>query len=58
MKKYFTIECDYNYPSAKVLTVPLESNYGVAVKMKRNGEVLTSEILVGGVAASGARGGY
>lgn len=58
MKKYCTIECDYNYPGAKALTVPLESDYGVAVKMKRNGEVLTSGILVGEVAASGTRGGY
>lgn len=36
--KYATIEYDFNRPTLKQVKVPLESDYGVAVKAKKDGQ--------------------
>lgn len=58
MKKYYTIDYDLNRPSNQIVTAPLNSNFGVGVKMWRNGSVLDSDITVGENASTGTRGGY
>jgi hypothetical protein len=58
MKQYYTINYDLNRPSNQIVTVPLNSNFGVGVKMWRDGSVLDSDITVGGNASTGTRGGY
>ena len=58
MKKYYTIDYDLNRPTNKIVSAPLNSNFGVGVRMWRNGSALNSDIKVGGIASSGTRGGY
>jgi hypothetical protein len=58
MKKYYTIDYDLNRPTNKIVSAPLNSNFGVGVRMWRNGSALDSDITVGGIASSGTRGGY
>lgn len=59
MKQYYTIDYDLNRPSNKIVTAPLNSNFGVGVRMWRDGSVLDSDITVGGNASTGVRrGGY
>ena len=50
--KYATIEYDFNRPSNKVLTEPLDSDYGIAVRCWRDGNIVDSEISVGGTSAT------
>lgn len=47
--KYATIEYDFNRPSNKVLTEPLDSDYGIAVRCWKDGEIQDSDISVGGI---------
>lgn len=58
MKQYYTIDYDLNRPTNKIVSAPLNSDFGVAVKMWRDGSALDSDITVGGIASSGTRGGY
>ena len=58
MKQYYTIDYDLNHPTNKIVSAPLNSNFGVGVKMWRDGSALDSDITVGGIASSGTRGGY
>lgn len=37
--KYATIEYDFNRPMNKVLTEPLDSDYGIAVRCWKDGEI-------------------
>lgn len=49
--KYKIIECDLARPSAQSITVPLNSQYGIAVRVKENGTsvaVPTGGLKVGG----------
>lgn len=55
MKQYYTIDYDLTRPTNKIVSAPLNSNFGVAVKMWRNGSALDSDITVGGIASSGTR---
>lgn len=58
MKQYYTINYDLNRPTNQIVTAPLNSDFGVGVKMWRDGSALDSDITVGGIASSGTRGGY
>lgn len=58
MKKYYTIDYDLNRPTNKIVPAPLNSDFGVGVRMWRDGSALDSDITVGGIASSGTRGGY
>ena len=58
MKQYYTINYDLNRPTNQIVSAPLNSDFGVGVKMWRNGSELDSDITVGGIASSGTRGGY
>ena len=58
MKQYYTIDYDLNRPSNRIVTAPLNSDFGVGVRMWRNGSALDSDITVGGNASTGTRGGY
>jgi hypothetical protein len=50
--KYATIEYDFNRPTNNVLTEPLDSDYGIAVRCWRDGNIVDSEISVGGISAT------
>ena len=58
MKQYYTIDYDLNRPSNRIVSAPLNSDFGVGVRMWRNGSALDSDITVGGNASTGTRGGY
>lgn len=58
MKQYYTIDYDLNRPTNKIVSAPLNSDFGVGVKMWRDGSALDSDITVGGNASTGTRGGY
>lgn len=49
--KYYKLEYDMNRPSTKCLPVPTNSDYGVAVKVFRNGELVNGDLSVGGLSA-------
>lgn len=44
--KYITLEYDMNSPRDKAVSVPLDSDYGLAVKVYKNGALLQSTISV------------
>ena len=46
--KYSTLEYDMNRPSIKVINVPLDSDYGVAVKVFKDGQLIETNLSVGG----------
>ena len=56
--KYYTLEYDMNRPSVKQLNVPTDSDYGVAVKVYRNGELVDGDISVGGLSATEGSGDW
>jgi len=59
--KYFTLDYNANVPTPKCIKVPVNSEYGVAVKVYKDGEkvdVKTDELSVGGQAASGQVNGF
>lgn len=47
--KYYTINYDANRPTNKVLTEPLNSDYGIAVRCWKDDSIFESEISVDGV---------
>lgn len=53
--KYSTLEYDMNRPSTKVINVPLDSDYGLAVKVFKDGQLMQSSLSVGGEQATGTR---
>lgn len=53
--KYSTLEYDMNRPSIKVINVPLDSDYGVAVKVFKDGQLIQPSLSVGGEQATGTR---
>lgn len=53
--KYSTLEYDMNRPSTKVINVPLDSNYGIAVKVFKDGQLIQPSLSVGGEQATGTR---
>lgn len=50
--KYATIEYDFNRPSNKVLKEPLDSDYGIAVRVWKDGELVDGDLSVGGNSAT------
>ena len=46
--KYSTLEYDMNRPSTKVINVPLDSDYGIAVKVFKDGQLIQPSLIVGG----------
>ena len=50
--KYYKLEYDMNRPSTKCLPVPTNSDYGVAVKVYRDGELVNGDLSVGGLSAT------
>lgn len=56
--KYYKLEYDMNRPSVRQLNVPTDSDYGVAVKVYRNGELLDGDISVGGLSATEGSGDW
>ena len=50
--KYATIEYDFNRPSNKVLKEPLDSDYGIAVRVWKDGELVEGDLSVGGNSAT------
>ena len=47
-----------NRPSVKGISVPTDSDYGVAVKVYRNGELVDGDISVGGLSATEGSGNW
>jgi hypothetical protein len=56
--KYYKLEYDMNRPSVKGISVPTDSDYGVAVKVYRNNQLLTGDISVGGLSATEGSGNW
>lgn len=59
--KYFTLDYNMNAPTPKCIKVPVNSEYGVAVKVYKDGEevdVKPGELSVGSQAASGQVNGF
>ena len=50
--KYATIEYDFNRPSNKVLKEPLDSDYGIAVRILKDGELVEGDLSVDGISAT------
>lgn len=50
--RYYKLEYDMNRPSTKSLSVPTNSDYGVAVKVYRDGELVNGDLSVGGLSAT------
>lgn len=50
--KYATIEYDFNRPTNKVLKEPLDSDYGIAVRILKDGELVEGDLSVGGNSAT------
>lgn len=60
-REYITVNYDVNRPSNKVVSVPLDSQYGLAVKVYKDGhqaELSSSQISVDGQYSSGTLRGY
>ena len=49
--EYKTITFDANRPSPRQITEPLNSVYGVAVKVYKDGQPVSADLSVGGIAA-------
>lgn len=56
--KYYKLDYNANQPSNKQISVPTDSVYGVAVKIEKDGSVLTGETNIGDLSATTTRGGY
>lgn len=59
--KYFTLDYNMNAPTPKCIKVPVNSEYGVAVKVYKDGQkvnVKTDELSVNGQTASGQQNGF
>lgn len=56
--KYKTVIFDANRPAPRQITEPLDSDYGVAVKVYRNGAPVDGAIAVGGTPAAEGRDGW
>lgn len=56
--KYYKLDYNANQPSNKQISVPTDSVYGVAVKIEKDGSVLTGETKIGDLSATTTRGGY
>ena len=56
--KYYKLEYDMNRPSVKGISVPTDSDYGVAVKVYRNNQLMTGDISVGGLSATEGSGNW
>lgn len=50
--KYAMIEYDFNRPTNKVLKEPLDSDYGIAVRLWKDGELVEGDLSVGGISAT------
>ena len=50
--KYKTITFDANRPVAKQITEPLDSDYGIAVKVYKDGEPISADLSVDGAACT------
>ena len=56
--KYKTLRYDMNRPVAQQITEPLNSAYGVAVKVYRDWQPVSADLSVGGVACTEGPGGW
>lgn len=56
--KYYTIDYNANQPSNKQISVPTDSDYGVAVKIEKDGSVLSGDTKIGDLSATTTRGDY
>lgn len=56
--KYQTIVFDINKPTLKQVKVPLESDYGVAVKVYKDGQPVSADLSVGSVACTEGPNGW
>lgn len=59
--KYYTINYDANYPMLNQINVPLNSEYGIGIRVKRNGQFIPlseQEVLVGDQMGSSTIGDY
>lgn len=48
--KYFTLDYNQNAPTPKCIKVPVNSEYGVAVKVYKDGQLVSADLSVDGVA--------
>lgn len=55
---YKTVEFDANYPAPRQVTEPLNSTYGVAVKVKENGQYIDCALSVDGLSAARGPDGW
>lgn len=58
MKQYYTIDYDLNRPTNKIVSAPLNSDFGVAIKVWKDGQLLDADLSVDGLSATSTRGGY
>ena len=56
--EYKTLRYDMNRPVAQRITEPLNSAYGVAVKVYRDGQPVSADLSVGGTACTEGPGGW
>ena len=54
--KYATIEYDFNRPANNVLKEPLDSDYGIAVRCRKNGGIVDAALSVDGLSAAATAG--
>ena len=53
-----TIEYSANQPTLQQIIVPTDSKYAVGVKVTKDGEIISGDLSVGGIAATDNKGGF
>ena len=56
--KYKTLEYNMNYPCLKKVVEPLESTYGLAIKVWKDNSIVDAGISVGGLSATSTKNGW
>lgn len=56
--KYSTINYDSNRPMPNLVKAPLNSDIGVAIKVWKDGQLLDTDLSVGGISATSTRNGW
>ena len=53
-----TINYSANQPTLQQIIVPTDSKYAVGVRVTKDGEIISGDLSVGGIAASDNKGGF
>lgn len=53
-----TVEYSANQPTPQQIIVPTDSKYAVGVKVTKDGEIISGDLSVGGIAETDNKGGF